>query len=85
MTRPGADRMIRYDMPTWQVEGISLVHVAAWAPEPSPTMLQSAACEESSCPKHVSKLRCARLAIVTVLLAASFCAGLPQTARPRNT
>ena len=27
---PGADRGIRYDMPTWQVEGVSLVHVAAW-------------------------------------------------------
>ena len=27
---PGADRVIRYDMPTWQVEGVSLVHVAAW-------------------------------------------------------
>ena len=27
---PGADRVIRYDMPTWQVEGASLVHVAAW-------------------------------------------------------
>jgi uncharacterized protein YdhG (YjbR/CyaY superfamily) len=27
---PDADRVIRYDMPTWQVEGVSLVHVAAW-------------------------------------------------------
>ena len=27
---PDADRTIRYDMPTWQVEGVSLVHVAAW-------------------------------------------------------
>ena len=27
---PGADRVIRYDMPTWQVEGVSLVHAAAW-------------------------------------------------------
>ena len=27
---PGADRVMRYDMPTWQVEGVSLVHVAAW-------------------------------------------------------
>jgi hypothetical protein len=41
--------------------------------------------EASSCPKHVSKLRCARLVIVTALLAASGCADLPQTARPRDT
>ena len=27
---PGADRVVRYDMPTWQVDGVSLVHVAAW-------------------------------------------------------
>ena len=27
---PGAERVIRYDMPTWQVEGRSLVHAAAW-------------------------------------------------------
>jgi len=27
---PRAERVIRYDMPTWQVEGASLVHVAAW-------------------------------------------------------
>ena len=27
---PHAERVIRYDMPTWQVEGASLVHVAAW-------------------------------------------------------
>ena len=27
---PSADRVMRYDMPTWQVEGVSLVHVAAW-------------------------------------------------------
>lgn len=27
---PGAERTIRYDMPTWQVDGVSLVHVAAW-------------------------------------------------------
>jgi uncharacterized protein YdhG (YjbR/CyaY superfamily) len=27
---PGADRVMRYDMPTWQDEGASLVHVAAW-------------------------------------------------------
>lgn len=27
---PGAERAIRYDMPTWLVEGASLVHVAAW-------------------------------------------------------
>lgn len=27
---PGAERAIRYDMPTWLVEGTSLVHVAAW-------------------------------------------------------
>jgi uncharacterized protein YdhG (YjbR/CyaY superfamily) len=27
---PGAERLIRYDMPTWQVNGVSLVHVAAW-------------------------------------------------------
>ena len=27
---PGATAVIRYDMPTWQVEGRSLVHVAAW-------------------------------------------------------
>lgn len=30
LVAPGADRVIRYDMPTWQVEGVSLVHVAAW-------------------------------------------------------
>ena len=27
---PHAERVIRYDMPTWQVEGVSLLHVAAW-------------------------------------------------------
>lgn len=27
---PGAERVIRYDMPTWQVDGVSLVHAAAW-------------------------------------------------------
>ena len=27
---PDADRVIRYDMPTWQVDGSSLVHAAAW-------------------------------------------------------
>ncbi len=27
---PGAERTIRYDMPTWQVDGKSLVHAAAW-------------------------------------------------------
>ncbi len=27
---PGAERVIRYDMPTWQVDGTSLVHAAAW-------------------------------------------------------
>ena len=27
---PGAVEVIRYDMPTWQVDGSSLVHVAAW-------------------------------------------------------
>ena len=27
---PGAERVIRYDMPTWQVNGTSLVHAAAW-------------------------------------------------------
>ncbi len=27
---PGAERVIRYDMPTWLVEGTSLVHAAAW-------------------------------------------------------
>ena len=27
---PGAARVIRYDMPTWQVDGKSLVHAAAW-------------------------------------------------------
>lgn len=30
LAAPDANRVIRYDMPTWQVEGISLVHVAAW-------------------------------------------------------
>ena len=30
LVAPGADRVIRYDMPTWQVDGVSLVHVAAW-------------------------------------------------------
>ena len=30
LVAPGADRVIRYDMPTWQVEGVSLVHVAGW-------------------------------------------------------
>ena len=30
LVAPGADRVIRYDMPTWQVGGVSLVHVAAW-------------------------------------------------------
>ena len=27
---PGAERVIRYDMPTWQLDGASLVHAAAW-------------------------------------------------------
>jgi len=27
---PGATGLIRYDMPTWQVDGSSLVHAAAW-------------------------------------------------------
>lgn len=27
---PGAERVIRYDMPTWQINGTSLVHAAAW-------------------------------------------------------
>jgi uncharacterized protein YdhG (YjbR/CyaY superfamily) len=27
---PDAERVIRYDMPTWQVDGTSLVHAAAW-------------------------------------------------------
>ncbi|MGB7447986.1 MAG: DUF1801 domain-containing protein [Ornithinimicrobium sp.] len=27
---PEAERVIRYDMPTWQVQGASLVHAAAW-------------------------------------------------------
>lgn len=27
---PEAEPVIRYDMPTWQVDGRSLVHVAAW-------------------------------------------------------
>ena len=27
---PGAERVIRYDMPTWQIDGTSLVHAAAW-------------------------------------------------------
>ncbi|MXG88298.1 iron chaperone [Nocardioides flavescens] len=27
---PGATRVIRYAMPTWQVDGSSLVHAAAW-------------------------------------------------------
>ena len=27
---PGATEVIRYDMPTWQVDGSSLVHAAAW-------------------------------------------------------
>ena len=27
---PGAERVIRYDMPTWQVDGASFVHAAAW-------------------------------------------------------
>jgi uncharacterized protein YdhG (YjbR/CyaY superfamily) len=27
---PGAERVIRYDIPTWQVAGQSLVHAAAW-------------------------------------------------------
>lgn len=27
---PGAEPTIRYVMPTWQVDGVSLVHVAAW-------------------------------------------------------
>lgn len=26
----GAHRVIRYDMPTYQVDGVSLLHVAAW-------------------------------------------------------
>jgi hypothetical protein len=27
---PGAERVIRYEIPTWQVDGTSLVHAAAW-------------------------------------------------------
>ena len=27
---PSAERVVRYDMPTWQVDGTSLVHAAAW-------------------------------------------------------
>lgn len=27
---PDAERVIRYDMPTWQIDGTSLVHAAAW-------------------------------------------------------
>jgi len=27
---PDASEVIRYDMPTWQLDGTSLVHVAAW-------------------------------------------------------
>ena len=27
---PAAVRVICYDMPTWQVEGVALVHVGAW-------------------------------------------------------
>ncbi len=27
---PDAERLIRYDMPTWQIDGTSLVHAAAW-------------------------------------------------------
>ncbi len=27
---PSAERVLRYDMPTWQVNGTSLVHAAAW-------------------------------------------------------
>jgi uncharacterized protein YdhG (YjbR/CyaY superfamily) len=27
---PGATEVIRYDMPTWQLDGTSLVHAAAW-------------------------------------------------------
>ena len=27
---PGAEKVIRYNMPTWRVEGVSLVHAAAW-------------------------------------------------------
>ena len=27
---PDATRVIRYDMPTWQIDGTSLVHAAAW-------------------------------------------------------
>ena len=27
---PDAERVIRYDMPTWQVAGTSFVHAAAW-------------------------------------------------------
>jgi uncharacterized protein YdhG (YjbR/CyaY superfamily) len=27
---PGTERVIRYDMPTWQINGTSLVHAAAW-------------------------------------------------------
>ena len=27
---PDATRVIRYEMPTWQVDGSSLVHAAAW-------------------------------------------------------
>ncbi len=30
LVAPGAEEVIRYDMPTWQVDGTSLVHVAAW-------------------------------------------------------
>ena len=27
---PNAERVMRYDMPTWQINGTSLVHAAAW-------------------------------------------------------
>lgn len=27
---PAAERVIRYEMPTWQINGTSLVHAAAW-------------------------------------------------------
>ena len=30
LVAPGATEVIRYDMPTWQLDGTSLVHAAAW-------------------------------------------------------
>lgn len=27
---PSAERVLRYDMPTWQVDGASFVHAAVW-------------------------------------------------------